>query len=255
MTSRRRLAPLAVAAVLLTGACSGSGDEPAAREASPAAAPSAAASAAPSADPSAAPTGPAGDAASAEDSAAVTAAFQGYKQAALAQDGPAAAALLTDSTADFYDEARSAALTATEPELAALGPVERLTAVVMRGQLPVDVLRTADPEELLAASVDAGLIGEQGIQGVELGEVTVSGSTARAAAVVQGTPAPFELEFVEQDGGWKLDLLPLLEIARQGFDAAAEQQGVTADELLDEALTRQYGAEELARLVRTPPGA
>jgi hypothetical protein len=235
MTSRRRLAPLAVAAVLLTGACSGSGDEPAAREASPRRGTVGGRVSTPLGVPVSGPLRPRRRRRRPEESAAVTAAFQGYKQAALAQDGPAAAALLTDSTADFYDAARSAALTATEPELAALGPVERLTAVVMRGQLPVDVLRTATPQELLAASVDAGLIGEQGIQGVELGEVTVSGSTARAAAVVQGTPAPFELEFVEQDGGWKLDLLPLLQIARQGFDAAAERQGVTADELLDEA--------------------
>lgn len=189
-----------------------------------------------------------------DEAAAVTLTFQNYKDAALAKDGTAAADLLADTTHAFYDESRTAALTATEQELAALGPVERLTVLVMRGSLAADVLRSASPKKLLVAAVEAGLIGEAGTSNVDIGEVTVSGQTASAAAIVRGEVAPFDLAFVRQDGQWKFDLLPLLDLGRAGLEEAAKQQGMTVDQLIESTLTQKYGPEKFDQLVSQPIG-
>lgn len=229
MAALRNVVPFCAVALLVLSGCGGSSDAPAARTTSTSTSPSA-------------------------DEAAVRLAFDRYKDAALAGDGAAAAAALADTTASFYDEARNAALTATKRELASLPPVQRLTALVMRGTLASDTLRSSSPEGLLVAAVDAGLIGEQGVKNVEIGEVTVSGDTATASAVVGGSSTPVELAFTQEGGEWKFDLLPLLEVARAGFEGAAQQQGVSVDQLVETLLTQRFGQEKYVELVNRPVG-
>lgn len=230
---RRRVVPFCVIALVAVGGC-GSSDAPTATTASP----SASSSASPSAD----------------ETESVRLAFARYKDAVLAADGAAAAAALADTTASFYDKARNDALTATQPELAALPPVERLTVLIMRGSLTPEVLRSSSPEELLVAAVDAGLIGEESVKNLEIGEVTVSGETATAPAVVRGRSSPVDFAFVREQGEWRFDLLPLLEVGRTGLEEAAQQQGVTVDQLVEATLKQKYGPETYADLVSRPIG-
>lgn len=230
MTARRHVVPFCVVVLLAISGCGGSSSGSTATTTS--------ASASPSAD----------------EAESVRLAFERYKDAALAADGAAAAAALADTTASFYDGARNAALTATQQELAALPPVERLTALVMRGTLDPETLRSSSPKELLVAAVDAGLIGEDGVRNLELGEVTVSGETATASAVARGSSTPIDLAFKREEGQWRFDLLPLLEVAQAGFEGAAEQQGVTVDQLVETLLTQRFGPEKYAELVNRPVG-
>lgn len=89
---------------------------------------------------------------------------------------------------------------------------------------------------------------------VEIGEVTVSGDEASAEAIVRGEVAPFDLSFLRQDGGWKFDLLPLLELGLTGFQEAAKQRGLTVDQLVEATLTQKYGAEKYVQLISRPIG-
>lgn len=183
----------------------------------------------------------------------VLAAFNDYKAAALAADGPAAAALLASTVDDFYDQARGFALTATDAELRTQPVTTQVTALFMRGSLEPELLRTADPDQLVAAAVDAGLVGEQGVEQVQIGEVTVTGDRATAPALVDGQAGPFNFEFVREQGRWTLDLLPLLQQGSAVFEQVATQQGVTVDQLIDRTLVQKYGADKAARL-RMPIG-
>jgi hypothetical protein len=189
----------------------------------------------------------------ADEAPLVAAAFNGYKAAALAGDGPAAVQHLADTAYVFYDEARESALTASADELRRQPVSTQLTVLFMRGSLDADLLREGSPEELVAAAIDAGLVGEAGLNRLELGDISVTGDKAKASVLVASKAAHLEMSFIRQGGRWTLDLLPLIRLSDAAFEEAARQQGLTIDQLVDSTLAQKYGNEQAARL-REPLG-
>lgn len=110
----------------------------------------------------------------AED-AAVQAAFDTYTQAALEQDGATAVSVLASPIFDFYDEARDSALTGTEEEVRQRSVSQQLTVYLLRAELDPAVLREGSVEEILTVAFEQGLVGEQGIRELELGDIQVDG--------------------------------------------------------------------------------
>ncbi len=183
-----------------------------------------------------------------DDTAAVHKAFETYTKAALAKDGAAAQGVLAGTVSTYYDDARKLALTGTDAQLTAIPPTQRLTVYVLRAEVEPAVLRDGKPEDLLRTSFDKGLVGENGIADLALGKVTVTGDTAVAPAVIGGQDAPYEVEFIRERGAWKVDIVPLMELADEGFTEAAKQQGTTIDSMIDGILVSKYGQEKAAVL-------
>ena len=118
----------------------------------------------------------------------------------------------------------------------------------MRGEIDPALLRGGSPEELIEAAVDAGLVGEQGLGEVALGDVQVEGDRATAPAVVRGRSTPLTFAFLREDGRWKVDLQPLLRVSDEALRAQADQQGISTDKLVDSLLAARYGAGEATDL-------
>jgi hypothetical protein len=190
----------------------------------------------------------------ADEAAAVRQAFTSYTQAALEKDGARAVQHLASSIYAFYDQARRDALTAVEVDVRGQTIAAQLTVFTMRGSLDPTLLRSATPPELVVAAIDAGLVGEQGIQNTQLGEVAVVGDTASAPVLSAGQPSGIRFNFVREEGAWKLDLLPLLQTANVAFRNLATEQGITVDQLIDQTLEALYGPAK-AQQVLSPIGA
>jgi hypothetical protein len=187
----------------------------------------------------------------AKDELAVRQSFDRYRTAALEKDGEAALAEIASTVYPFYDQARGDALTASDDQVRGLTVAEQLTIYVLRGSIEPEVLRTATPPELVVAAVEAGLVGEQGVQNTDLGEVEVLGNTASGQVLSNGQPSRLRFSFVREDGRWKLDLLPVLQLANGAFAGLAKEQGTTVNELIDQLLQSLYGPTK-ARDVRSP---
>jgi hypothetical protein len=183
-----------------------------------------------------------------DDTGAVHAAFETYTKAALAKDGATAQSVLADTVSAYYDEARKLALTAGDEQLAGVPVTQRLTVYVLRAEIKPEVLRDGTPADLLKTSFDQGLVGEDGIAKLDLGKVTVTGDKATAQALVGGKEAPYSIEFLRQQGVWKVDIAPLMALADEGFTTAAKQQGTTVDAMVDGILVSKYGPEKAATL-------
>jgi hypothetical protein len=168
-------------------------------------------------------------------------AFTAYRQALLAKDGDTAVQHLASTVYGFYDQARRDAVTAAENNVRGQTVAAQLTVFTLRGSLDPNLLRSATPQELVAAAIDAGLVGEQGIQNTQLGEVAVVGDTASAPVLSTGQPSGIRFDFVREEGAWKLDLLPLLQTANVAFRNLATEQGITVDQLIDQTLEALYG--------------
>jgi len=183
-----------------------------------------------------------------DDTGAVHKAFETYTKAALAKDGAAAQGVLADTVSAYYDEARKLALTASDDQLAGVPTTQRLTVYVLRAEVEPAVLRAGTPADLLKTTFDQGLVGENGIAELTLGKVVVSGDKATAQAVVGGKEAPYSVTFLREQGGWKVDIVPLMTLADEGFAEAAKQQGSTVAAMVDGILVTKYGQEKAATL-------
>ncbi|HEX6345662.1 hypothetical protein [Umezawaea sp.] len=199
-------------------------------------------------------TGGAPTSAAQDDTGAVHRAFETYTKAALAKDGATAQGVLADTVATYYDDARKLALTATDDQLTGITSTQRLTVYVLRAEVEPALLRDGSPADLLRTSFDKGLVGEDGISDLALGKVNVTGDKASAQAVIGGREAPYTVDFVREQGVWKVDIAPLMTLADEGFTAAAEKQGTTVDALIDTVLVSKYGPEKAAALHRPVAG-
>lgn len=192
--------------------------------------------------------------ASADESPAVAAAFETYTKAALAKDGATAVTVVATPVFAHFENVRKLALTGTEQQLAAGKLSTRVTVYTMRGGLDAATLRTGSAQDLVKASIDKGLVGEQGISNLELGKVTVTGDTASAEVTSRGQKAPFGLAFVREDGKWKFDMMPVLDMADTALVGLAQEKNLTPDQLVEQVLVGMYGPAKAAE-VRKPVGA
>jgi hypothetical protein len=186
-----------------------------------------------------------------DEISAVRAAFDSYTKAALAKNGIAAEDLLAETIGGYYETARKMALTGSTEQVAALPLAQRLTVYVLRGKMDAAMLRGSTSADVVRAAFDLGLISENGVSKLALGEVAVDGGTASAAMTSNGKVGPYKMRFLKENGRWKVDLLPMLTMADETFAGLAEQQGVTPDELIDQLLVSMFGQEK-ALVVQQP---
>lgn len=158
--------------------------------------------------------------------------FNGYRAALLAGDGVAAFEALSQSTIDFYVEMRDLALTASKKDLQKRSLVDRLHALTLRYVLAPQRLEKMSPTEIVAYAVDTGLIGQGTLQLQELEDIKILGDIAEATVTSDGDKTQFTYEFVRDEGGWRLNLLVVLEVAEERFVGLIESEGITETALI-----------------------
>lgn len=189
-----------------------------------------------------------------DDSQAVGATFETFTKAVRAKDGATAVSVLSSSTFSVYDEIRKVALTGTEQQVAALVPSGRILAYTMRGDMNPALLRTASPSELVKAVIDQGLVSEDSISAITLGDLTINDGKALAKVRAARAQTTVFLSFLREDGEWKFNLPSLFDFTDATLGAIAKQKNLTHAQMIDEVLLTKYGQAKAAE-VRKPIGA
>lgn len=168
--------------------------------------------------------------------------FDAYKRALQETDGAAAAELVSRSTIAYYEEMVQLAFTAPEEDLRARSTVDQLSVLSLRHQIPREELEGLDGKGAVAAAVDQGLIGD--VSQLGIGEIEIDGDEATGRAISEGQDAALaRWSFRREDGTWKLDLTALFELSGVGFEQAADQAGMTVEELIFRSLEIATGRE------------
>jgi hypothetical protein len=189
-----------------------------------------------------------------DEAPAVVAAYDTYKTAALANDGDAARAALTDTAAVLYDDMREHALTGKVETVNALPMSERILVYAIRADFEADELRAMTGVDMLQAAIDWGIAGDNVVESLSLGGVQVSNDTATAKIVWQNEVSPFRVEFVRQGGVWKFDLTSMMDMADAIYTMSASKQGTTVSAMADTVMETKYGVAEFAELRRPLEG-
>lgn len=153
--------------------------------------------------------------------------FDDYRNALLAGDGNTAFGTLSGSSIDFYVEMRDLALTAPRKQLEKRSLIDRLHTLTLRYVLAPQRLEGMSPTEIVAYAVDTGLIGQGTLQLQELEAISIDGDVAEATVISEGNQTEFTYEFVRDDGGWRINLLVVLDVANERFVDLIDKEGIT----------------------------
>ncbi|MBI1208688.1 MAG: hypothetical protein GC191_15560 [Azospirillum sp.] len=151
----------------------------------------------------------AGPAAAGDSQAGVRDAFAAARGALVQGDGAAALGWLSSGTRARLDAIRGAATARGEPALGGRGPIDKIAILGLRRFVPAPVLHGLDGAALLHRVVAEGWLPRAKVEGSALGPVAIQGERAAAVVLVDGKPSLLRAEFVQEDGGWRIDLTRL----------------------------------------------
>jgi hypothetical protein len=162
----------------------------------------------------------------------IRASFERYKAAAIANNGAAAAAELDDNTAHYYDQMRTAALTA--PDIHGMPVMDKLIVLRLRLELTPDHLSSMDGRALIAFAIGKRWVNAAQVGMGTLGKIKVAGTRAEAEVVVKGQPTPMKLVFRKNKPGWRLDLTANNATTATALEAMRKKAGISEDEMVTE---------------------
>ncbi len=183
-----------------------------------------------------------------DDSDAVRSVFASYRRAILSGDGDAAAALLSQSTYDYYAEMKYLALYGSSEEVKSQSLVNQMQVLMYRLRIPTEQLESMSPRSLFAHEVNLGWIGKSSVVKLQPGKVISEGNAAALHVVVDGQVAGAPFQFNRESAQWRLDLVPTTQARNAALETIGKQQGVSGEGfmliLMESVLGRKVGAED-----------
>jgi hypothetical protein len=167
-----------------------------------------------------------GDSATNSERQEITRVWNRYREALVARDGAAAAALMTESTFKFYDRQLRLALFADKQELGRADTLDRFAVLLYRARLSPEQLEKMDGQQLFHMAVDSGWVGSD--LNIEVKVNRVAGDTAHVHFVKDEKEISSNVALLKRENGvWKIDLNELMLMSRpallKSFDRVAEQ--------------------------------
>ncbi|WP_207480268.1 hypothetical protein [Arenibaculum pallidiluteum] len=177
---------------------------------------------------------------------AVGEAFVGVRAALRDRDGAAVLASLSQEDRQRLDRIRAAA--GEGKGLSALGPSERFAALGLRHYMkPADIKRR-DAAGLAEYALDQRWLDPRDIGRAGLSRVRVQGDRASGTLVIDNKPQIVPANFVKEQGRWKLDLSPTLQMTDALIRTQAGLTRRTEDQVIVEILERASGRKVTASL-------
>jgi|GEM_PF-479246 len=166
------------------------------------------------------------------DESAVRESFLRYRDAILNSDADAAFNEINQNTRDYYAEMLDNIWYASAEEIDTMTVVDKLFIAQSRHRIPVQQLKEFDEESYFKYAVDAGWIGAETVEKIELLNVAIDGDTAMSTFVRDGRALPFGFSFNLEDGGWKIDLVSIIPLSNMGLVHAVNNSGYEEEEFI-----------------------
>jgi hypothetical protein len=152
--------------------------------------------------------------------------FSAYKYALLNNLGKDAADLISEKTIQHYAHLRSLALAASIDELNQLSAYNKFVVLNMRHSISGSLLQQMSAKDIFAFGVNQEWISKEDVAPYNIGTISVYGAYA-SAELLRGTRnTDTFLEFLNEDGVWRINLQPILKKASQDFTAQVAGQNI-----------------------------
>ena len=153
--------------------------------------------------------------------------FTAYKYALLNNLGEDAADLISEKTIRHYAHLRSLALAGSIDELNQLSAYNKLVVLNMRHSISGNLLQKMTAKDIFAFGVNQEWMSKEEIAPYNIGKISVYGAYASAELLKGTRNTDTFLEFLNEDGVWRINLQPMLKKASQDFTAQIAAQNIT----------------------------
>lgn len=168
-------------------------------------------------------------------------AFDNYKTAVLNKQGEQAVNYVSAKTIDYYSNMLELVKTADSTTIDRLQLMDKLMVLTVRLRIPKEEILKFDGKSFLEYGISNGMIGN--IANFSIGDVKITGDTAKGQFMVGKEKAPFYYDFYKENGQWKIDLTSILAISETAFSAMIQESGQTENEILLLLLEKIAGAK------------
>lgn len=155
--------------------------------------------------------------------------FIAYKYALLNNLGKDAAGLISEKTIQHYAHLRSLALAGSLEELNSLSSYNKLVVLNMRHTISGKILKTMSAQDIFAYGVEQEWIAKEDIAPYDIDTVNVYGEYASAELKRGEKNTDTLIEFLNENGVWRINLLPILKKAGQNFSAQIPSKNVETE--------------------------
>ncbi|MFI7586498.1 hypothetical protein ACIB24_05430 [Spongisporangium articulatum] len=181
--------------------------------------------------------------------------YQSYASAVSNKNGETAATWVNAKTLTYFDGLRDKALDDDEKTLRKATPIDQLTVLSLRKNVPAEVLRTGTPQAIVASGVKNGAIGDGSLPQTGLSDVKVNGTqaTAQLKLGLEDSTQTMTIRFDREANRWKFDISATVPAGNATLEQIEKSNKVTAKAVVDQVLVSRYGAKE-AKAIWTPIG-
>jgi len=178
--------------------------------------------------------------------------FTAYKYALLNNLGKDAADLISEKTIQHYAHLRSLALAANIDELNQLSAYNKFVVLSMRHSISGSLLQKMSAKDIFAFGVDQEWISKEDVAPYNIGTISVYGAYA-IAELLRGTRnTDTFLEFLNEDGVWRINLQPILKKSSQDFTAQLAGQNVKNENAMILKIIESLSGKKPAEGIWTP---
>lgn len=162
--------------------------------------------------------------------------FKTFRVAAISPDGKAAVKLLSDSTIARFGKIRKLALDAPEAELRATDNADKFFVIATRFTLKPEEVEKGTDADYLTLMFDRSLIYTYDLIPATIFEIEFVDGKAKATIADIGRLTLSPVEFVDDNGTWKVDLEPVLARETEFRQYVKDVTKATDDDLLKSAV-------------------
>ncbi len=173
----------------------------------------------------------------------IRASYNNYKLSALNADGETAVNLVSENTIAYFHNMSDYVVYADSVEIESMRLFDKLMIFTLRHKVPTDKIQSFDGKSLFIYGIDNGLVGNEGINNQDIGEITIDNDLAKGQMIVGGQVTPFCMNFKKENNKWTLDLISLFAFAEPAFQQMIDESGMKDHEyifMLLEMLTAEY---------------
>ncbi|HBF12618.1 MAG TPA: hypothetical protein DDW49_04385 [Deltaproteobacteria bacterium] len=164
--------------------------------------------------------------------------FNRYSQAVMAYNGTEAAKYISQNTLATYDRYRRLALSGSKEQIRKEPLSDQINILSVRHKISQKELQAMNGAGLFAYIIDHQWTKKGAVQVQSLGKIKMEDGKVMAPILVEGKDYGLRMTFLNEDGGWKVDLPALTEIATQGLKWAAWKQGVSEEQFVEAAMVK-----------------
>ena len=178
--------------------------------------------------------------------------FTAYKYALLNNLGKDAADLISEKTIQHYAHLRSLALAANIDEMNQLSAYNKFVVLNIRHSISGNLLQQMSAKDIFAFGVDQEWISKEDVAPYNIGIISVYGEYANAELLRGTRNTDTFLEFLKEDGVWRINLQPILKKASQDFTAQIAAQNIENENAMILKIIESLSGKKPAEGIWTP---